>query len=61
MEKAYKELLNETRNSEKVNLASKFWSTYGKYLINHINLSDPYTILKRKNNKVYDAYFEKLK
>lgn len=61
MKSAYKKLLDEKDSSKKVGLASDFWSNYGKYLINHINLSDPYTILRRNNNNVYNKYFEKLK
>lgn len=60
MKDAYDELLKEKYSSKKVKLASAFWSKYGKYLINHINLSDPHTILKRKSNKAYNSYFEKL-
>lgn len=63
MKDAYDKLLKESDSSKKVKSASEFWSKYGKYLINHINLSDPYTILKRKEegNEVYNSYYETLK
>ncbi len=58
--KKFRAAKQESDSEKKVKAIYKFWTTYWKQLINHINLSDPYTIMRRNEEPVYKQYYEML-
>lgn len=60
----FKDYLWIKKNSwpeDHINSLYDFWKKHWKELVNHINLSDPYTIMKKDTNPVFNNYYKMLK
>lgn len=58
--KEFQSAKKQSNPEDKVNWLYNFWKKYWKDLIDHINLSDPYVVMKKDNEPIYKQYYEML-
>ncbi len=58
--KAFQGARDQSNPEKKVNWLYDFWKKYWKDLIDHINLSDPYVVMKKDSEPIYKQYYEML-